>query len=426
MALHLAFILFLFALGASVGSFLNVVVWRWPRGESLISPPSHCPRCQHKLAWRDNIPVFGWIFLRGRCRYCAEPISMRYPIIEAITGLIFVFYYVMFFMLHVGPCAPMRAMADPDIFGRVKFVAILPQTMLRDWPVYALSMFLMSALLAISLIDAETFTIPPDIPWGMAAIGVLAHALIDRPRLPGALNLGPDGLSAALAAGGAIGLLISIALFLLGKVPRSFVEGEPMELDEQFYQQEVERARREKKAIPERPREWTKAEIRREIGKELLFLTPPVVGAILAVALVGYVRPIGESWRGLMQYHWLTGMLGAMLGALVGGLLVWAARILGTLSMGRVAMGLGDVHLMFGVGAIIGAGPVTVAFFLAPFAGLAVGIYMWLTRRQRELPYGPYLSLATAAVVLLYCPIADYLRPGFSAIGDALRGMMRL
>src|SRR3954463_15032756 len=113
---HLIFILFFFALGACVGSFLNVVVWRLPRDESLVSPGSHCPKCNHRLAWYDNIPVFGWILLKGKCRYCKAPISARYPIIEFITGALFVFYYAMFFVLHIGPCAGLpaaNAMAAP-------------------------------------------------------------------------------------------------------------------------------------------------------------------------------------------------------------------------------------------------------------------------------------------------------------------------
>src|SRR6185436_2706425 len=96
------FIIFLFALGSCVGSFLNVVVWRLPRGESLVTPGSHCPKCQHALAWYDNIPVLGWIMLRGKCRYCKAGISARYPTIEAITGGIFALYYVLFFIVHVG------------------------------------------------------------------------------------------------------------------------------------------------------------------------------------------------------------------------------------------------------------------------------------------------------------------------------------
>ena len=109
-------------------------------------------------------------------------------------------------------------------------------------------------------------------------------------------------------------------------------------------------------------------------------------------------------------------MLGSLLGGLIGGLVVWMTRILGTLAFRRVAMGLGDVHLMFGVGAVIGAGGATVAFFLAPFFGILVAAYMLITRRGREMPLGPYLSLATAFVMLAYCPIAAYLSPGLQGI----------
>lgn len=76
-------------LGAVIGSFLNVVVWRVPRGESVVSPPSACPRCGNVIRARDNIPVLGWLLLRGRCRDCGEPISLRYPLVEAGTGLLF-------------------------------------------------------------------------------------------------------------------------------------------------------------------------------------------------------------------------------------------------------------------------------------------------------------------------------------------------
>jgi leader peptidase (prepilin peptidase)/N-methyltransferase len=65
------------ALGLAIGSFLNVVIWRVPRGESIVSPPSHCPSCDKPVRPRDNIPVVSWLLLRGRCRDCGEPISVR-------------------------------------------------------------------------------------------------------------------------------------------------------------------------------------------------------------------------------------------------------------------------------------------------------------------------------------------------------------
>ena len=77
-------------LGLAVGSFLNVVIYRAPRGESLVRPRSHCPRCNSEIENRDNVPVLSWLILRGRCRHCGEPISARYPLVELATALLFV------------------------------------------------------------------------------------------------------------------------------------------------------------------------------------------------------------------------------------------------------------------------------------------------------------------------------------------------
>jgi len=76
--------------GLVIGSFLNVVVWRVPRGESLVRPGSACPKCGHAIRPRDNVPVLSWLFLRGRCRDCAAPISVRYPLVEIGTAIAFV------------------------------------------------------------------------------------------------------------------------------------------------------------------------------------------------------------------------------------------------------------------------------------------------------------------------------------------------
>src|SRR4051794_1173927 len=158
--IHLPFILMAFIVGACVGSFLNVVVWRLPRGESLTYPPSHCPRCNNRLPWYDNLPVIGWIKLGGKCRFCREPISMRYPLIEAICGLLFAFCYVMFFVLQIGPCEPRPG----DVVREL--------SILHDWPMYALAMVMVAGLLAASLIDAEMFIIPIEIPWVIGGLGV--------------------------------------------------------------------------------------------------------------------------------------------------------------------------------------------------------------------------------------------------------------
>ena len=79
------FILF----GACVGSFLNVLVYRLPLRKSLVHPPSHCPHCGHLIRWYDNVPIIGWFKLRGKCRDCQLPISVRYPCVEGFCGALF-------------------------------------------------------------------------------------------------------------------------------------------------------------------------------------------------------------------------------------------------------------------------------------------------------------------------------------------------
>src|SRR6266550_4282072 len=148
---HVLIIAFLFILGACVGSFLNVVVWRLPRGESLVSPPSHCPKCNHKLAWFDNVPILGWIMLRGRCRYCAAPISPRYPIVEFATAALFAATYLLMFKFQLGPCAPRRMMLMTSTGAFVP----KPLNPFDHWPILALYLFTIAGLLAASLIDAE-------------------------------------------------------------------------------------------------------------------------------------------------------------------------------------------------------------------------------------------------------------------------------
>lgn len=417
MAQHIVYITFAFVFGACIGSFLNVVVWRLPRVEhhdgegvlrsflrsyrALSSPPSHCPKCEKRLKWYDNLPVIGWLKLGGRCRYCKAPISPRYPIVEAITGLIFVFYYVMFFIYQIGPCP---AVATPGPLFQIS----------RDFWMYVLLMALAASLLAASLIDAELFIIPLEIPYFIAVVGIVVHTIFDQPHLPGALNL-VDSMhiptfANALAAGGFVGLVISLILFWRQIIPLSFPRGEPiLEVDRPQLEEEIRIARREGKELPPLPPVYTSKMIRAEIRKEMVFLFPPMACAILWFVLTQRVPAIGDVWNRLLQSDHVTGLLGSILGALIGAWTVWIVRILGTLGFGRVAMGLGDVHLMFGVGAVVGAGPSVVAFFLAPFFGLLHAIYGAVFRRHHELWYGPYLSLGTAAVILLYCRIVEYL-----------------
>jgi leader peptidase (prepilin peptidase)/N-methyltransferase len=124
--LSLPALLIVFAFGASIGSFLNVVIYRIPAGLSILHPPSRCPRCLTRLSPSENIPVVGWIWLQGRCKHCHTPISIRYPLVEAATGLLFLLIFL----------------TSPT----------LSQT-LGYWVLF-------SWLIALSWIDFDTYTLP--------------------------------------------------------------------------------------------------------------------------------------------------------------------------------------------------------------------------------------------------------------------------
>lgn len=95
-AINIAYTVFAFIFGSVIGSFLNVVILRTPLKQSIITEPSHCFSCGHRLAWYDMFPIFSWLFLRGRCRYCKAKISPRYMIIEAVTAVLYCLAYTIF------------------------------------------------------------------------------------------------------------------------------------------------------------------------------------------------------------------------------------------------------------------------------------------------------------------------------------------
>ena len=259
------------------------------------------------------------------------------------------------------------------------------------------------ALLAASLIDLEHYIIPLEICWLTAAVGAIGHACFVPAGALGSLHVGPE--LNALAFGAGVGLLIALLLLKTKLIKRSFEDDAPL------LEKDMEQIPEE-----ERPDPWTPARVRAENRREILFLLFPITLGVALMALVMKVPAIGSLWVSLTNNQYVGGFLGSLLGALVGGFTVWFFRVAGSYGFGREAMGLGDVHLMFGVGAVVGAGASVVAFFLAPAFGLAIAVIGLFTKGRRELPYGPYLSLATVAVMLFYTPIANYLAPGLMGL----------
>lgn len=143
----------LFLLGATLGSFLNVVVYRLPTGQSLMHPGSRCPRCQRPIRWYDNVPILGWFLLRGRCRDCRATISSRYPAVELTLALIFLLLaYVE--LLSGGANLPRQqgTGAEPFVGQFLRDPAV--------WATFALHTLLMGGLLAATLIRYDGHAVP--------------------------------------------------------------------------------------------------------------------------------------------------------------------------------------------------------------------------------------------------------------------------
>jgi leader peptidase (prepilin peptidase)/N-methyltransferase len=165
-----------FILGAVVGSFLNVCICRIPDGKSIVSPPSACPRCGQGIRWHDNVPILSFFLLRRRCRTCGEPISWRYPLVEALNGLLFLL-----------------------LFLRFGLTPLLP-----------VMLVLCAALVVITFIDIDHQIIPDRISLPGIPLGFLAALFIGQPTWL-------SSLMGILAGGGSLLLIATLYEKFSGK-----------------------------------------------------------------------------------------------------------------------------------------------------------------------------------------------------------------
>ena len=455
-------LLFVFAFGACVGSFINVLAYRLPRGEDVIVPASRCPSCGTRLTWRENLPIVGWLLLRGKCRFCKAPISPEYPLVETVVAGLFASLYALWFM-----------QPSPFAFLGVDAMAARPEWtaagLARMWPYFFTILGLVGALVAMTIIDAKTFTIPLVLPWVIGALGLVVHPVHAWwfARSGGSMYLSahpwtiPTGgwQFTVAGVGGLVGLGVAAGLLRLGVLPQSFADYEEWE--------QAEEAKRGAKSDDEDSAEeppsgaagsllarvllftgpaiagmflgaaigtqfgrwvegmaagggagllvgtflrrlapedeptdedpvWTQyPHVRREMLKEAVFLALPIAGAAF-----GYAFAAGAAGSPPL---WMVALGGSAAGVLIGGGVVWVVRVVFSLAFGKEAMGLGDVHMMAGIGAVLGWMDPVIAFFLAPFSGIlftiAAPLLGKVLRTPRVLPYGPHLALATLVIV---------------------------
>jgi len=264
------------------------------------------------------------------------------------------------------------------------------------WLVYLIHILLLSSLIAVSAVDLELWIIPIVVCWfatlaavigsGAAPWVINPHHITGRYPFPTA---GP--IAAALAAGAAIGLIISIILLETGLIKESYKGREDCENPDNEKQQQE-----------------PIFNDRLEICREILFVLPIIICSAVFYCLTKNV--IGTWWVKFAAYPAVSGVFGSLWGFFIGCSVVWATRIFGTLAFGREAMGLGDVHLMGAAGAVLGALPVTVSFFIAPFFGLGWVVIQMFSKNVRQIPYGPFLSIGVAAAMIFNDRILDIWR----------------
>ncbi|HWE35485.1 MAG TPA: prepilin peptidase [Isosphaeraceae bacterium] len=331
--LHLILAAGTFVYGSVIGSFLNVCIYRIPWEKSVVWPESRCPRCLAPIRKGDNVPILGWILLRGRCRNCALPISARYPAIEALTGLLCVAVYLVDVVLD-----PHSFWMPTEVFPRVLYHQIL-----------------ISLLIVATFIDYDHYLIPDAVTVTGMVLGIGLAAIFPEVR--------PEPASATTAFGA--------LLPPLEAAPAGFAIG--------FLVQAV----------------LDLALLRR----------PGRLGLGLFGAFVGWQAALRTGTA-----PWGSVVVGVEC-LLIGGAIVWAIRVVGSILLRKEAMGFGDVTLMAMIGSFVGWQPLPMVLFLGAMLGLVHAllrffaiVLRWLRGGKfggalRPIPFGPYLSLA--AIVLL-------------------------
>ncbi|MAY73588.1 MAG: hypothetical protein CMJ31_02490 [Phycisphaerae bacterium] len=417
--------------GACIGSLINVLVYRMPLGIGVVTPPSRCPACETRLTWRENIPVLGWILLGGRCRFCRSKISPEYPLVEALAALLFAGLFALWF-----------AIPSETVWLGVDWGGLAPDWTRNGfadtWPTFAVTLVAVACLLAMTLVDAKTFTIPLVLAWIPAIVAVVAlpaHAAwVEFDRGPVSSWIQGDGYWLtpsrerwyaargwlwSLATPGAgnwrligssigavIGLGMSVLLVRLKLIGQSFAD---------YAAWEEKAIAAEEAAGRDTPELWIQyPHARREMIKELAFVAPPVLlfiaGGWAAYWLVGAMagpwtapaHAYGDPIPPVLAPLWLVVLSGSLLGYLIGGAVVWGVRIFGSLAFGKEAMGIGDVHLLAGAGACFGWIDVSLGFFAAAFVALFWTILGFAVggKLKRAMPFGPFLAVGTFLVVV--------------------------
>ena len=329
-----------FVFGCMVGSFLNVCIHRMPLGESIVSPPSHCPHCKYSIPWFLNMPLVTWLYLRGKCANCGAPISIRYFLVEFLTGIVFLGCWLL--------------AGHQSVFLALVYCIFI------------------AGLIAATFIDFEHFIIPDEITIGGIVVGVLCSFVV--PSLHGQTAPAPSlkySFFGALVGGGLIYAILRLGKLAFGRQNLELNAGTKVIFTETaLVLPEKEIAYEE---LFYRQSDFIKLQATRVELSDRCY-------ADVAVRLTPAKLQIGEDELNPDEVPYLEVLTDKLV-------------------LPREAMGLGDVKFMAAIGAFLGWQGVIFALVVSSFLGSVVGVSLIIAKKQAwssRLPYGPYIAIAAA------------------------------
>lgn len=372
-------------IGAAAGSAVNLAVYRLAWFQRSLSPWSAPLENAPPRKWTDRIPVYGWLGMRREASLHGAGFWIRPMAVEIVTaiGLVLVYQWE---VDQLGLLRPMLLVQPGALVLHVSFI---------------LHAVLLLLMLAGSLIDADEKTIPDEITVMGTLLGLTAAAVFPWALLP-------DVVRQAAGPGGPAGM--PAWDFLRASSPflwPQWLDGFP-----QWTSLAIALFCWWGWCFALMPRTWYgRHGWRRALQLSLARLRrESATYRAAAMGIVGTLPIVAFWWHG--GEHW-EGLLTALVGMAVGGGIIWAVRISATAVLHREAMGFGDVTLMAMIGAFLGWQACILVFFLAPFAGLLIGVFSLALHRQTEIPYGPFLCLAAAFVILRWCDVWLWAEPLF-------------
>jgi leader peptidase (prepilin peptidase)/N-methyltransferase len=333
-----------FVFGCMIGSFLNVCIHRMPLGLSIVTPPSHCPHCKYSIPWYLNVPLVTWLYLGGKCRNCQAPISVRYFLVELLTGVMFLGAWLTYGRISPG-------------------VALVCSVLL-------------AGLILATFIDFEHFIIPDEITLGGIVAGVICSVLV--PALHQQTGVAGSVKMSLLGAG--VGAGVVYAILRIGKM---MFGRQQIQLSEPTLVVFTE----ESLKLPDNEIPYGDLFYRKTDVIELHAKTVELPDRCywnVPVRLYADSLEIGEEKLNPAEVPQMLVMTD-------------------NLVLPREAMGLGDVKFMGAIGAFLGWPAVLFSLMVSSMIGSLVGLALIVMRKREwssRLPYGPYIALA--AVIWMF------------------------